>query len=108
MSKYDPQRVPIDDPATQRQVNELIRAAKDMARDPVIDRHIFEITLASGVLTKVKHGLGRKPIFFVCGPVAGASATGRIVKSTPDDPSTEIWLTATGFGATVTCTLLVF
>lgn len=65
-------------------------------------RHsVVEVNLIDTVATTVRHGLGRAFKFFAVSAPEGATATGRIVRSSGDDTN-HVILTATGWGATIT------
>ena len=101
-------RIAIKDRDTDRAIVEVIKAHDEVVRDSILNRRTFVVTLPNATLVKVKHGLGRTfENYFLSAP-KGASATGRIVESTPTDGSDDIWLTATGFGATITVRMTVF
>lgn len=73
-------------------------------------RVIRNVQLTDGVVTRVAHGLGRAPIFFVCSPPRLAAATGRIMdyRDSTIDMSITLALQATGWGATIYVDVLVF
>lgn len=67
------------------------------------------VQLADGVETPVAHGLGRAPKFVRESCVRGAISVGCVnhMPSTSHDPKQYVVLRADGFGATITCDLVV-
>ncbi len=108
MSHREPARIPVKDPDTEKAIDELRRSAVELARDVYLNGRDIDVTLASGVLTTVKHGLGRPFTNYTLSAPIGAVATGRIVETAPDSDRLAVKLTATGYGATVTVRMRVW
>lgn len=102
-----PLRVTVDDQEAQKALDDHRRVIQELVnRLPAIKA---DVALASGTLVKVQHGLRKKWVAVVPGVVRGATSTGRIVDSTPEtSKDREVWLTATGWGATITVDLLIY
>ena len=100
----------LDDPDLERIRRELTAKIDELqklvsARMTVIE----DKTLADSVTTLVPHPLGRAPRFVACSPPRGASSTGRIeeIRDGTFDRSKYVALKATGWGATITTSVLV-
>lgn len=83
------------------------RALDEIRRDPLLNARTIVVNLPVGVEVRVRHGLGRPFTNYYLSAPKGATATGRIVEGDGDD-STEVVLTATGYGATVTVRMSIF
>ncbi len=70
---------------------------------------ISNVSLANGQLTPVAHRLGHAPSFVTASIPRGATSAGYIVESRPStgDRSKFVYLTATGYGATIAVDLWV-
>ena len=79
----------------------------DVQRDPILKRRTIKVTLPDAALVQVRHGLGRTFENFVLSPPTGATTSGRIVE-TAGAAATEVKLTATGYGATITVRLTIW
>lgn len=64
---------------------------------------IAGVSLVDGVATPVAHGLGRSPAWVSCGVPVGAVSAGFIVETSPAgaDRTQTVYLTASGYGATI-------
>jgi hypothetical protein len=77
-------------------------------------RHIGDTALANAVIVKLKHGLGRRLRGWIVTDLRGPSTSGRIERilddalSTDADDGEDLWLKATGWGATITVRVLVY
>jgi hypothetical protein len=107
-------RLPVGDPDTDvaiTEVRDVVNAI--ITNTPPLDGKLFEgVVLADGVIYRLRHGLPRRARWMIA-DLAGCITTGRlerIVPSTtnPYDPKVELWLKATGYGASITVSLWVF
>lgn len=100
-------RYKLDDPKTQAALEEHTRAVGDLYRDPMMRRRTFMVTLPDATAVTISHGLGRTFEAYSLGAPIGATTTGRIVE-TAGNPASNIILTATGHGATITVRMTVW
>lgn len=98
----------VADPVVDRVRRDLTEAVRELQRLPQI-RVIENVTLADGVETPVAHGLGRPAIWVRESSPRGASSSGRVeeVRNGKHDRSRYVVLKATGFGASVICSVAV-
>lgn len=73
----------------------------------MLNSRTIEVNLANGVAAKVRHGLGRPFTNYYLSAPRGAVASGYVVELAGDD-SSEIVLTANGYGATITVRITVY
>ena len=99
-------RIPVKDLDTERALEDVRRTFSDLRKG--LPQLVQNVELANGTKTVVRHKLGRKYIAVFPSAVRGATSTGRIVESEPDDRTREIWLTATGWGGAITVDLMVW
>jgi len=104
----EPARIPLKDVDTDRAVDELRQAHASVAAEPLLKARTFEVDLVDTVTAKIPHKLGRKFTNYFLGAPQGPSSSGRIEEVTGADTSKEVWLKATGFGATITVRITVF
>lgn len=105
--KREPARLPVDDPAIERAIDEVRRSTVELCRDAFLSGRDIELTLVDTVALTVQHGLGRRFVNYSLSAPRGATATGRIVE-TSRDPDRSVTLTATGHGATITVGLRIW
>ena len=93
------------------EVDERIDSINSM---PIVNGVVIEdVRLTAGVTTRINHGLGRKLTGWILVDLQGASTTGRIERDpgtavAPEPTAEQLWLKATGWGATITVSLWVF
>lgn len=98
----------IQDPVVGKALDEIHSILKALITQPFTNCQVISgVELEDGVVTKVKHGLGKKYALVIHTPVKNPSTVGMIQELAPDDPSREVWLQADGYGATVTVNLIV-
>lgn len=97
----------VDFVGAKRAIDEACQAIDELVADPFINARNIDVNMVDAVPVHVRHGLGRHVSQCLVGPPVGATATGRIVRSAGDD-STEVVLTATGHGATISVTITVW
>ena len=104
-----PQRLVTSDEATNKALDDIRHCFEELARNQAwLDAPGFTgVELQDGVAKKLKHGLGRRYREVYVTPPKGPVSTGRIEELTPTDPTKEVWLKATGYGATVTVNVRV-
>lgn len=76
-------------------------------------RHIADTALANASVVRLKHGLGSKLRGWMVTDLRGASTSGRVERVLTDgtgtaDDGEDLWLKATGWGATITVRVTVF
>ena len=102
--RIDEQTSPVDIDRALRNVRDAIRDLQRRSAPTLLNG----IELTDGVATPVAHGQNRRVRVFVS-PVVGASTSGRIeeVLDSGHDLTKFVVLKASGFGATVTVSLVV-
>jgi hypothetical protein len=108
VTKREPARIPVGDRDVERALDEHRNSIIALARDPFINARTIEVTLPDATTVRVRHKLGRAFTNFVLSPPKGPSTSGRIEELTSGDPTSEIWLEANGYGATITVRLTVW
>lgn len=110
----------VSDPNTQRALdrqrqtlNDLSKQVEGVAGDATKFAHIGDTDLADATIVKIKHKLGADLKGWAVTDLRGPTATGRIERVLVDGASSandreDLWLKATGHGATVTVRLLVY
>ena len=84
------------------------RAVIENSRDPYLNGRDIDVELANATLVAVRHGMGRRFTNYTLSAPMGAVSSGRIVESAPDADRLTIYLTATGYGATITVRMRVW
>lgn len=109
MSARRPHRLLTKDEATNKALDDIRHCFEELLRSEawLLAASLVDVELVSGVTKKLKHGLGRRYREVYVTPPKGPAATGLIEELTADDPSKEVWLKATGYGATVTVSVRV-
>ncbi len=89
--------------------SQMGREVQELRRHPLSEAVLIEnISLAEATGTSIRHRLGREWVGYLVCKLIGATSTGRIVAAKARDDGRFIHLTATGHGATITVSLLVF
>ncbi len=106
----DPQTPKLDDPATESARRRLVDCVREIQNRPILGANVVTVELVDSVPTPVVHGLGRTPKMAFVSPPRGAVSTGRIdeIRSSSNNRTQTLVLTATGYGATITVDVTVF
>jgi hypothetical protein len=100
----------LDDPQMEQVVRNVGEAIRELQLLPVTAvRVVAGVELEDGVETAVAHGLSRAPVWVRESCVRGASTSGRVeeMRGATIDRKRVVVLKASGYGATVTCDVLV-
>jgi hypothetical protein len=105
--KREPARIPVDDPTTEKAIDEVRRATVELCRDPFLSGRDIDVTLQPNVPLLVQTGLGRKFVnYTLSAPRGGAGAVAVIVETARTD--TSITLESLTAGSAVVVTLRVW
>lgn len=99
----------LDEPQAEEARRAIVQKVVELQKLPFASAHIVEdVELANGVETTVAHRLGRRPVFVRESCVRGAVTVGMVqeVPSTTLDRAKAVVLKASGYGATVTCSVV--
>ncbi len=108
MAKKKPIKIYTGTPLVDKALDHIHDAFNDLLTDPSISINHLPVTLPNATVIKLKHGLGRPYIQCLTGSISGAVSAGYINDVTPaDNKPKEVWLEATGYGATITAVATV-
>jgi len=106
--KRSPVRIPTGDKDTDKAIEEVRRSTVLLCTDPFLSGRDMEVTLVNAVELAIAHRLGRRFVGYALSAPMGATSSGRIVEREPDIDRATIYLTATGYGATITVRIRVW
>lgn len=100
----------LDDKKADEARRAIVEKVAELQKLPLVDAQIIEdVELANGVTTPVAHKLGRRPKFVTVSSVRGAATVGMVqeVRGGNEDPSRVVALVASGYGATIKCSVVI-
>lgn len=102
-------RQPTGNRDVDRALAPLVVVANELTSIPILDGRLIErVELPDATTVKINHLLGRAWRGHIQCSLVGAVSAGRIDDVSGADEKRQLWLKATGYGATVTVTLWVF
>jgi hypothetical protein len=102
-----PADIKLADKGAERVRQSHAEAIRELQSLPLASARIFTVSLASGKVTAIAHGLGRAPRMVLLSAPRGATAAGYINELRTDDRSQFVHLQANSFGATVEVEVMV-